>query len=223
MSRSKTDRSLGVARRRELEVAAAVAREKIMQFHVTSALRLIALAADRVSPTRMLDIHMRLHHVSGAEAELLAYRVLAALGETTASGTARLFTPGQAGEEEESSSFWSVLRSRLRGRVHHDLRRWVELAVGAAQAGMVEIHAQHAARFATSLAETHSVEQAAVIYAEMVGVPAPLRQPLLIQLLNYLAAQELPPVSAPAPSPPERAPQERPNAHAGSLVRRQAG
>lgn len=221
MSRSRTDRSLGQARRRELEVAAAVAREKIMQFHVTSALRLIALAADRVSPTRMLEIHLRLHQVNGAEAELLAYRVLAAIGEAAGSESARLFAPAELQQEETSDSLWQVLRSRLRGRVHHELRRWVELAVGAAQAGMVEIHVQHAARVARSLAESHNVEQAVAVYAELAGVPPSLRQAVSIQLLSRLAAEDLPAVTTPAPT--ERAAAaERPAMHAERTIRRHA-
>lgn len=220
MSSSKLDRSLGGARRRDLEVAAAVAREKIMQFHVSSALRLIALASDRVSPSRMLEIHLRLHQVNGAESELLAYRVLAAIGESAASESARLFLPADFQPEEDSASLWRVLRSRLRGRVHHDLRRWVELAVGAAQAGMVEIHAEHAARFARTLAETHTVERSATVYCDMAGVPTALRQALLIKLLNRLAAEDLPAVSAPALQ--ERAPHERPAVRAERSIRRQA-
>ena len=220
MSRSKLDRNLGVARRRELEVAAAVAREKIMQFHVSSALRLIALAADRVPPARMLEIHLRLHQVVGAESELLAYRVLAAMGESSAADSARLFLPAEVQPEEDSASLWRVLRSRLRGRVHHDLRRWVELAVGAAQAGMVEIHAEHAVRFARALSETHTVQQSAALYSEMAAVASPLRQPLLIKLLTRLAAEDLPAVSA--PSLQDRAAAERPAVRAERSIRRQA-
>lgn len=218
MSRRKSSRSLAPVRRRELEIAAAVAREKIMQFHVSSALRLIALAADRVSPLRMLEIHMRLHWITGPEAELLAYRVLAAIGESAPADTARMFTPAQLETEEDSGSLWRVVRSRLRGRVHHDLRRWVELAVGAAQAGLVDVHVQHALRFAHDLAESHSVAEAAAVYSEMVGMPAPLRGPFALALVNRIAADELPRVSAPAaPSiaPPDRA------VHAGRIGRRQ--
>lgn len=206
MASRKSARIPNAAKRRELEIAAAVAREKVMQFHVTSALRLIGLAAERVSPLRMLAIHLRLHHIVGAEAELLAYRVLAAIGETAPATTTRLFIDDSEDPAPENGSLWRVLRDRLRGRVHHDLRRWVELATGAAQAGLVDIHARHAIRFAQELTETHSVTEAAALYADMVDMPAPLRSAFTMHLMDRLAAQELPRSATPAPQ--ERAPQQ---------------
>lgn len=218
MSPRKSLRIQDVAKRRELEIAAAVAREKVVQFHVTSALRLIGLAATRVSPVRMLEIHLRLHRITGPEAELLAYRVLAAIGETATANTTRLFIQSEVEPQEESSSIWRVIRDRLRGRVHHDLRRWVELAVGAAQAGLIDIHVQHAVRFAKELGETHSVAQAAAVYAEMVDMPAVLSPAFLIRLSDRLAAEELPRSATPAPQ--ERQPQESGGLNLGRVPRR---
>lgn len=193
MSRERSSRRLSVARRRELEVAAAVAREAVTQFHVTSAISLIELAAERVSAVRMLEIYLRMHNITGPEGELLAYAVLAALGHQASRGkAASLVVDGEDPVARDNRSIFRVLRSRLRGRVHHDLRRWVELATGAAQAGLVEIHARHAVKFARDLAETHSVSQACTLYVEMAGVPAPLRDSLYIHLLDRLAAEELP-------------------------------
>ena len=193
MSGEKSARRMSVARRRELEVAAAVAREAVTQFHVTSAISLIELAAGRVSAVRMLEIYLRMHNITGPEGELLAYSVLAALGHQAARGkAASLVVDGEDPVARENSSVFRVLKSRLRGRVHHDLRRWVELATGAAQAGLIEIHTRHAVRFARDLADTHSVSQACTIYTEMAGVPAPLRDSLYIHLLDRLASEELP-------------------------------
>lgn len=202
MKQRKSTRSMDAAQRRELQIAAAVAREKAMQFHVSSALRLIALAADRVSPLRMLEIHVRLHWVVGAEAELLANRVMAALGENAPAEAAKLFVAGQIEPEADTASIWRAVRSRLRGRVHHDLRRWIELAVGAAQAGLVHIHVQHAVRFAQELAETHTVAEAGALYIEMVGMPAPLQQAFHLTLLNRLAGEELPRIASAGPPQP---------------------
>jgi hypothetical protein len=219
MSPRKSQRIENVAKRRELEIAAAVAREKVVQFHVTSALRLIGLAAGRVPPVRMLEIHLRLHRIGGPEAELLAYRVLAAIGETATANTARLFIQGEIEPQEESTSLWRVIRDRLRGRVHHDLRRWVELATGAAQAGLIDIHVQHAVRFAKELTETHSVTQAAGVYADMVDMATALRPAFLIRLCDRLAAEELPRSATPAPQ--ERQPLDAPGLQGGRLPRRQ--
>ncbi|HSJ14889.1 MAG TPA: hypothetical protein VK939_10770 [Longimicrobiales bacterium] len=219
MGSPKSMRIPNAAKRRELEIAAAVAREKIIQFHVTTALRVIGLAADRVSPIRMLEIHLRLHRITGPEAELLAYRVLAAIGETAGANTARLFIQGEDAPPAEAASLWRVLRDRLRGRIHHDLRRWVELATGAAQAGLIDIHVQHAVRFAKELTETHSVAQSAAVYAEMVDMPPTLREAFVIRLADRVAADELPRSATPAPQ--ERVTEESVNLSAGRLYRRQ--
>jgi hypothetical protein len=218
MSR-KSVRIQNTAKRRELEIAAAVAREKIVQFHVTSALRLIGMAGDRVAPVRMLEIYLRLHRIAGPEADLLAYRVLAAIGESAASSTAHLFIQDEVAPKEESTSIWRSFRDRMRGRVHHDLRRWVELATGAAQAGLIDIHVQHAVRFANELAETHSVAEAAAAYAEMVDMSGALRSAFAIRLTDRLAADHLP--RSALSTSAERHPQEGAALHAGRLHRRQ--
>lgn len=196
----RRSRKLSVSKRRELELAAAVAREEAVQFHVTSALEFIRLGTDKVPPERMLDIYLRLHGMAGAHAELLAYRVLAALGQR-APADAPPFVESEPAPPADPSSLLGSVRKRLRGRVHHELRRWIELATGAAKAGLLELHVRHAIRFARDLAQTHSVAQASALYAGMAGVPAGLEDPLYILLLDRLAAEELPKRSAPpAPS-----------------------
>jgi hypothetical protein len=193
MAPRKPSRKLTVALRRELEVQAALAREAVTQFHVNSALSMIELAASRVSAVRMLDIYLRMHGLAGAEAELLSYSVLAALGHRASKGTAAsLFVEGEEIAPPDRTSVLNVLTNRLRGRVHHDLRRWVELATGATQAGLLDIHARHAIRFARELTDSHSILQAAELYSDMAGVPASLRDTLYIFLLDRLAAEELP-------------------------------
>lgn len=193
MGSGRAARSLNVARRRELEVAAAVAREAVTHFHVNSAISMIELAAGRVSAVRMLEIYLRMHNITGAEGELLAYSVLAALGHRASKGrAASLVVDGEDPVASDNASMFRMLRSRLRGRVHHDLRRWVELATGAARAGLIDIHVRHAVRFARELADTHSVSQVCALYADMAGVPQTLRDSLYIYLLDRLASEELP-------------------------------
>jgi hypothetical protein len=185
--------------RRGLEMAAAIAREAATQHHIASALRLIELGAGKVSAVRMLDIYLRLHGIVDAPAELLRYSVLAALGTQA--------EPAQVGEllaepdEPVQGSLLRVLRTRLRGRVHNQLRRQVELATGAAHAGLLELHVRHGIRFADELAGTHSVTQACTVYVEMAGVPAPLHDAVCILLLDRLATRELPRRDAAQPSP----------------------
>jgi hypothetical protein len=197
----RSPRKLTLAKRRELEVAAAVAREEVMQFHIASALRLIELAGGRVSARRMVDIYLRLHGLRGALRELLSYSVLAALGQRASQGT----TTSLVVEEEEAvprdaTSLLRIVRGRLRGRVHHDLRRSVELAVGAAQVGMLEIHVGHALRFVHELAGTHDIAQAVEVYSSMTEIAQAGRPMLYSFVLDRLAADELPAFSAPSSS-----------------------
>lgn len=193
MSPRKNSRRLTVAKRRELEVLAALAREAVTQYHVDSAIGMIELAADRVSAVRMLDIYLRVHGIRGADAELLSYGVLAALGHRASKGaSASLVVDGEEPTPLERASLLKMLKVRLKGRVHHDLRRWVELSTGATQAGLVDIHVRHGIRFARELADTHSIGQACELYADMAGVPEILREMLYIYILQRLAAEELP-------------------------------
>jgi hypothetical protein len=196
MDSRRSPRKLTLAKRRELKVVAAVAQEEIMQFHVASALRLIELAAGRVSAVRMVAIHTRLHGITGAMAEVLSYSVLAALGNRAARGAAAsLVVEGVEGEDSmarDARSLLRMLRGRLRGRVHHDLRRTVELAFGAAQVGLLDLHVDHALRFVRELAETHDTAGAVGVYAAMTGVAPSARHMLYAHVLDRLAAQELP-------------------------------
>lgn len=199
MKPTRSPGRIAAAARRELELAAAVAREAVTQHHINSALRLIELGAGRVPASRMLEIYLRLHGIADAAAERLTYSVLAALGQQA--------TPGQAAElladpaDDGGVSIIRVLRNRLRGRTHHDLRRQVELATGAAHAAHIELHVRHSARFAETLHASHSITQASEIYAEMVAVPKPLRDAVCIGLLDRIAARELP-RHEPGQSPP---------------------
>jgi hypothetical protein len=193
MNPRNPSRKLTVARRRELEVHAALAREAVTQFHVNSAISMIELAAGRVSAVRMLDIYLRMHGIVGPEAELLSYSVLAALGHRASKGAvASLFVEGEEPAQPERGSVLKIVRNRLRGRTHHDLRRWVELATGASQAGLLDIHVRFAVKFARELTESHSILKAVKLYTEMAGVPAALRDPLYMFLLDRLASEELP-------------------------------
>jgi hypothetical protein len=193
MDSRRAPRKLTLAKYRELEVAAAVAQEEIMQFHVASALRLIELAAGRVSAVRVVAIYTRLHGISGAMARLVSTSVLAALGHRAARGTAAsLVVEGEESVAHDPFAFLRLLRIRLRGRVLHELRRTVELAFGTAQVGLLDLHVQHAVRFARELAETHDTAEAIDLYSSMTGVTQPTRDVLYTHVLDRVAAEELP-------------------------------
>src|SRR5687768_7547799 len=193
MGSRRSPRKLTLAKHRELSVAAAVAQDEIMQFHVSSALRLIELAAGRVSAVRMVAIYLRLHGIAGAHSELLSNSVLAALGHRASRGAATsLVVEGEDSTARDARTFLRMLRGRSRARVHHDLRRTVELAYGATEAGLLELQVQHALRFARDLTDTHSTAHAVDVYALMTNVDEPTRHMLYVQVLHRLAAEQLP-------------------------------
>ena len=193
MSPRKAARKLPPAKRRELQVAAAVARESILELHLNRSLRLIELADQRVSAVRILNIYLRLQGLTGAGAEMVANRVLAALGQRGRKGlTPSLFVEGEDETEAHERSFWHVVRDRLRGRVHDDLRRWVELHTGATQVALLDAHVRHAMGFVKELSETHTIEDACATYSELAEVPLNLTGPLYMFVLDRLASEELP-------------------------------
>jgi len=193
MSSRKSSRRIPAARMRELEVAAAVAREAVMQLHVARALKLVDLAGPRVSVTRMLGIYIRVQGLRGAAAEMLVHRALAAVGHRVSKGApASLLVEGEISADPVQPSLFQLVRNRLRGRVHDDLRRWVELQIGATQVALLDLHVRHACSFVRDLADTHSISEACALYAEMAEVAEHMRPTLYMFVLDRIAANELP-------------------------------
>lgn len=188
--RKKT--KVSAERRRELQVAAAVAREALLQTHVARGLELIGLAGNKISVIRMLDIYARVNMLSTVDAELVTTRLLAALGN----GPQNREKPLVYVEGEDSVNgdrrFLGGVRDRLRGRIFNDLRRWVELHTGTTQVALLDMHVQHALRFVDLLKDTHTIAAALQAYADLVTVPKSLTDTLYIMVLDRLAAQELP-------------------------------
>lgn len=196
-SRKRT--KLTPAKQRELQVVAAVAREAVLQLHLTRALKLIDLASSRVSVVRMLNIYTRMLNLNAADAEVLANKVLAAVGQRTRKGQPpSVFVEGEDENVGELRSFVGVVRDRLKGRVLHDLRRWVQLHTGSTQAALIDLHVRHALRFVQELNDTATINEALDIYVEMVGVPPNMTDALYIYTLDRLAADELPRAQAAA-------------------------
>jgi hypothetical protein len=183
------------ARRGELDVAAAVAREAVMQLHVERSLRLIDLVSGRVAPLRALDMYARLLSLTGTMREMVTNRVLAALGQAAA-------VPQRAASDEPASaarasqvdapSLWATLRRRLRGREHDELRRAVELHTGVTLKALLDVHVEHARRFVALLGESVRMDHACDIYDELVEVPSSLTAVLYPLVLDRIAAEELP-------------------------------
>jgi hypothetical protein len=192
MNRNITTKKIPAGRNRELQVAAAVAREAVVELHVSHALELIRAAAGTVPELRMLDIYIRLLELAGPTEETVANRVLAALGHTRAGSPP--FGDGGADAElpaDDDASLLRNVRRRLRGRVNPSLRRVVELRTGATKIALLDIHVRHATGFVQLLADTHGIEEACATYVTFVPMPAPLASVLYLLVVDRIAAEEL--------------------------------
>ena len=200
---------LTAEKQRELQVAAAVTREAILQAHVTRALKLIELAGDRVSAVRMIEIYIRMQELSAAEGEVIAMRLLATIGQKAKKGNRpAMYVEGE--KDDDGRSIVSFVRDRLRGRVHHDLRRWVELHAGQTRVALLDIYVKHAVKFVDELRETHTTTAALSIFRDLTGLPASMKDALQMFVVEKIAADELPrsgPAIVPAESvtPPMKA------------------
>jgi hypothetical protein len=175
-----------------IDVAAAVAREAVVQFHVDHARQLMRLAEGRVAPLRVLEIYVRLLEIAGATREMVVTRTLATLGQDASAGRTSLPLAAVEAEEPVHSSTWRLLRRRLRGRVHDDLRRAMELHRGAVEKALLELHVTHAHGFVELHGDDGRIDEACNVYVEMVGVPPRLEAVLYPFVLARFAADELP-------------------------------
>lgn len=183
------------ALKRQLDVAAAVASEEVLQLHAARALELVELANDRVTPPRMLVIYARVHYLDTASAQAVMTRALAVLGQRAAEAGALVQAYREDEEDEipgDSRSLLRVVRERLRGRVHHDLRKWIEMHMGEVEMALVDLHTTHALRFLQLLGEEHPTYTAVETYARMLGVRDAQRGVLYHSVLARLALTQLP-------------------------------
>lgn len=180
--------------RRKLDVACAVATEELLEAHSAHIMELIGLADGRVAPERMIDIYLRLQGIGQPHAMVVRTRVLAALGQRTRSapeGAAR------SGPVEEIApppprGIFSLLRERFRGRVHTELRRWVELHTGRAAMALLDIHVRNALAFVDVMGAEAPLHQGVETYCEMLGVADSFRDVLYWMVLERIARAELP-------------------------------
>lgn len=166
-------RDLPESTRRRVELAIAVAEERLLSTHVKYALQAIELTEDRLDFETALDIYSRLLRLDADDARVVDTQVLARLGEREA-GRSGPTTPSAITEDpsdtEEHRSFISQIRQRLRGRVQDDLRRLFELQAARAEVALLETHVDNAVNFVEILQEDIPVTDGAELYLEALGV-----------------------------------------------------
>jgi len=189
-----TANDLPEALRRRLDLAVAVAQERLLTTHVDHALRLIQLVGDQVPFENALDIYTRMLRLSDDEARVITTRALAILGEQAAESSE---WPDLVAEERESPdterrSFMKGMRERLRGRVKEDLRRYVELSAATTEVAILETHVQNALNFVELLKDEQPLGEAVEMYLEALEVRDSVGEVTYYITLSRLADEFLP-------------------------------
>jgi hypothetical protein len=203
--------------RRRVELAIAVAQERLLSTHVDHALRLIQLVGDQVPFENALGIYVRLLRLSDDEARVITTRALAILGEQVVdSGSAPWpdgAEPVEAEDNETRRSFLRNMRQRLRGRVKDDLRRWVELSAARTEVAIMNTHVDNALNFVELLEKEQPASEAVELYLDALEVRESIGEVTYYIVLSRMADRELPEAArgpgprAAAPTSPATAPQ----------------
>lgn len=162
-----------------LRIAAAVAAEQALEEHVASALEVVAEGADRAPVERLLEAYGRLHYLSEEQRQQLRDRVLAALGRDPST------TDPHNGLAGPRSPFQRLAR-RLRGRVHHDLREWVERHSARVELSLIDLHVRHAMKFVRILDGHASTGEALDTYARMLRLRQTVAEIVRLKALRTL-------------------------------------
>ena len=182
------------AARRRVELAVAVAQERLLATHVDHALNLIQLVGDQVPFENALAIYTRLLRLSDDEARVITTRALAILGERAAE-TAKwpeLITAAEMEEAEEGGRFIRTVRQRLRGRVNEDLRRMIELAAARTEVAILNTHVDNALNFVELLEKDQPITDSVELYLELLEVRESVAEVAYYMALTRLAEKHLP-------------------------------
>lgn len=184
------------AMRRRVELAVAVAQERLLAAHVDYVLRLIRLVGEQVPFESALNIYTRLLRLSEDESRSITTRALAIIGERANETEAwpELVTQAEVDQAQEkgSRSFVRQIRQRLRGRVNDDLRRWVELAAARTEVAVLGTHVENALAFVELLEKDLPFTEAVELYLEALDVRDSIAEVAYYMALARLADQHLP-------------------------------
>jgi hypothetical protein len=183
--------------RRRIELAIAVAQERLLSTHVDHALRLIQLVGEQVPFENALGIYTRLLRLSDDEARVITTRALAILGQqsnSTPSYTEPVLDAPEPQDNESSRSFLRNMRQRLRGRVKDDLRRWVELSAARTEVAILNTHVENAVNFVELLEQEMASAEAVDLYLDALEVRESVAEVTYYLVLARIADDELPEV-----------------------------
>lgn len=141
--------SLSDSARKRVELAVAVAQEKLLADHVDHALDLVALVNEDVTFSDALSLYTRLMRLDEDEAQNVRTRALAILGKKAEESGSSPREPEVVEREETEGgrSWFGGLTQRLRGRENEELRRRIELIAARTEVALIYTHVDNALHF----------------------------------------------------------------------------
>jgi hypothetical protein len=207
-------RNTSRAMQRQIDLATAMAQEKLLDTHVRHVLALVELVAGQLPFDAALDIYARIVQLNPEQARNVGSRAFAELGRRTGmergdevtlleddaadrEDAAARPAPGEGGGRFEQ--VFSRVRRRVRGRVHDDLRQRINLAAARAEDDLFERHVANALEFARALAAEVPLHEAVDLYLEIMSVPEGVSDVVFNRALRRVADSELPPLERAEP------------------------
>lgn len=218
-------RNTSRAMQRQIDLATAVAQEKLLATHVRHVIALVDLVSDELPFDAALDIYARILRLNPEQARNVGSRAFAELGgrghfaeaqpapgplEDDAADREEAAAARAGGAGESGGRFdavFSRVRRRIRGRVQDQLRQRINLAAARAEDALFERHVSNALEFSRALAPEVPLHEAVDLYLEIMAVPEGVSDVVFNRALKSVADRELPPLGAEvAPETPAVAP-----------------
>jgi hypothetical protein len=201
---------------RQIDLATAMAQEKLLDTHVRHVLALVELVSDQLPFDAALDIYARILRLNPEQARNVGSRAFADLGRRgLVSGPAGgeggvVLLEDDAADREDArrvpgeggrfDAVFSRVRRRIRGRVQDDLRHRINLAAARAEDDLFEQHVANALEFARSLHAEVPLHEAVDLYLEIMTVPEGVSDVVFNRALRRVADEELPPLGDGVPA-----------------------
>jgi hypothetical protein len=172
--------------RAELEIAVAIARERLQEAHAAQLLELIQGADGQLTPRRATEIYARLHYLGPEMTRSVGNKVLASLGQFRE--VAGPLPAQERGNGADPLTVFGQIRKRLRGRTNVELRRKVELLTGRAEVALVRVHVENVLRLLKAFSEEIPIAQVVDAYAQLLEIRKSVAEMVYFLTLDRLAS-----------------------------------
>lgn len=181
--------------RKRVELAVAVAQEKLLADHVDHALDLVALVDEDVTFSDALSIYTRLMRLDEDEAQNVRTRALAILGKKAEESGRPPREPEVVDRQEvEGRSWFGGLTQRLKGRENEELRRRIELIAARTEVALIYTHVDNALHFVDFLRDEEELDdqRAVELYLDALDVRESIAEVTYYLALSRIADDLLP-------------------------------